>query len=166
MLHLTRLPPEILYNILIHVDPNDLAFVPRVCRRLYYVVFRNGPLYKQVYLKNLDSPSPDVWEHMNWERSLKEMVCLQVVCHLPSVSHKVKCCPPSPILKLHPAWIACRRSELTFTRTFYRKTSSLEYIGQCCRCSITQAGATGTGTRTSSSRPAMPNCWDLCSATR
>lgn len=94
MVLLTKLPPEILHNVLIHVDPPDLAWIPRVCRTFYHAISRNVPLFKQVYLQNFDTP-PAGNEELDWERAIKDLVRLQVVCRRASVDDKV--CIPAPI---------------------------------------------------------------------
>ncbi|KAI0191729.1 hypothetical protein EV127DRAFT_427690 [Xylaria flabelliformis] len=74
---LTELPPEIVHHILGYVDPQDLSWIPRICKSLYHAVNGNTPLFKQVYLNHLDAPLPGF---VNWEQSLKDLVRLQALC--------------------------------------------------------------------------------------
>lgn len=87
MVLLTELPPEILYNVLIHVDPPDLAWMPRVSRAFYHAISQNVPLFKQVYLQNFDTPPTG--SDLDWERAIKDLVRLQVVCRRSSIDDKV-----------------------------------------------------------------------------
>ncbi|RYO77957.1 hypothetical protein DL764_010161 [Monosporascus ibericus] len=86
MILLTELPPEILHNVLVHVDPPDLAWMPRICRTFYHAVSQNAPLFKEVYLRNFDTP-PNSRE-LDWERAIRDLVRLQVVCRRTSVHDK------------------------------------------------------------------------------
>ena len=96
MVSLTDLPPEVIHNVLQYVDPSDLAFVPRVCQALHHSVRGNAMLFKHVYLAHFDKPARN---NINWERNLKDLVRLQVICHRPGVEAKVclrwtNCEPP------------------------------------------------------------------------
>ncbi|KAI0008577.1 hypothetical protein F4779DRAFT_618455 [Xylariaceae sp. FL0662B] len=84
---LTDLPPEILHHVLGHVDPPDLAWIPRICKSLYYTVTGNTHLFKLVYLNHLDKPPRD---QIDWEKALKDTVRLQVICRRASLKDKKK----------------------------------------------------------------------------
>ncbi len=108
MVLLAELPPEILHNVLIYVDPLDLAWIPRVCRTFYHAVSHNAPLFKHVYLQNLDPPPNGI--DLDWERAIKDLVRLQVVCRRTSIADKV-CMPPPPPPPLPPIlldWVYAR----------------------------------------------------------
>ncbi|KAI0447811.1 hypothetical protein F4803DRAFT_183664 [Xylaria telfairii] len=75
---LTDLPPEIVHHILGYVDPQDLAWIPRTCKSLYHAIRANRPLFKQIYLNHLDTPSEGP---VGWEQSLKDLVRLQALCN-------------------------------------------------------------------------------------
>ncbi|KAI1163328.1 hypothetical protein F5B18DRAFT_672310 [Nemania serpens] len=85
MLLLTDLPPEILYHILGYVDPQDLAWIPHTCKRLYYAIADNTALCKRVYLRHLDAPPQG---SVDWERSLKDLVRLEDLCRRDNVDDK------------------------------------------------------------------------------
>ncbi|KAJ2983371.1 hypothetical protein NUW58_g6262 [Xylaria curta] len=87
MLLLTDLPPEIIHHILGYVDPQDLARVPRACKRLYHAVSANTTLFKHLYLNHLDAPSDDAF---NWEQALKDFVRLRALCSRDHVDDKVR----------------------------------------------------------------------------
>ncbi|KAI0470164.1 hypothetical protein F4859DRAFT_122402 [Xylaria cf. heliscus] len=84
MLLLTDLPPEIVHHILGYVDPQDLAWIPRICKSLYHAISANTPLFKQIYLNHLDAPQGPV----NWEQSIKDLVRLQALCKRDRVDDK------------------------------------------------------------------------------
>lgn len=50
---LVTLPPELLHQILVWIDPADVVGLPRVCRRLRAFVSQNVTLYHDVYLHHL-----------------------------------------------------------------------------------------------------------------
>ncbi|KAI1498717.1 hypothetical protein F5X99DRAFT_392444 [Biscogniauxia marginata] len=83
---LTQLPPEIIHHILGYVDPSDLAWIPRICKNLYHAVTGNTTLFKQVYLRHLDTPREG--HGVNWEQALKDVVRLQVILRSHNVDHK------------------------------------------------------------------------------
>lgn len=56
MVHITQLPPEILHNILSHVEPEDLGYVRRACRHLHTFVDGNRALFRDVYYRKLVRP--------------------------------------------------------------------------------------------------------------
>ncbi len=60
MVHLTQLPPEILHNILSHVEPEDTAYVRQTCRHLLTFVDGNRALFRELYYRKLVSP-PGTW---------------------------------------------------------------------------------------------------------
>lgn len=84
---LTELPPEILHNILRFVDPEDLAWISRICKTLYYSIKDNLTLFKDVYLAHLDEPQPG--HDVDWEQALKAAIRLQTVCRRSSIAEKV-----------------------------------------------------------------------------
>lgn len=86
MVLLTELPPEIIHNILSFVEPSDLAWIPAICKTLYYSVKGNTAVFKQVYLAHFDSPSS---RDVDWEHNLKDLVRLQVVCGREGIDKKV-----------------------------------------------------------------------------
>ncbi|KAI4603336.1 hypothetical protein KJ359_006129 [Pestalotiopsis sp. 9143b] len=83
---LTELPPEILHNILRFVDPEDLAWISRICKTLYYSIKDNLTLFKDVYLAHLDEPQPG--HDVDWEQALKAAIRLQTVCRRSSIAEK------------------------------------------------------------------------------
>lgn len=89
MVLLAELPPELLYNVFIHVDPADLAWLPRVCRSFSHAISQNGPLFKQVYLRNLDTPPAHDGQKLDWIRAIQDLVRLQVICQRDSIDDKV-----------------------------------------------------------------------------
>lgn len=84
---LTELPPEIVHNILLFLDPEDLASVPRTCKGLNDAIRRNSTLFKGVYLAHFDTPPAQC--HVSWEKALKDLVRLQMVCRRHDVESKV-----------------------------------------------------------------------------
>ncbi|KAI0386036.1 hypothetical protein F5Y04DRAFT_162127 [Hypomontagnella monticulosa] len=78
MVLLTELPPEIVHHVLGYVDPPDLAWIPRICKSFYYTVKGNASLFKDVYLNHFDQPSTK--SSVDWEKGLKDIVRLQVIC--------------------------------------------------------------------------------------
>lgn len=50
---LMQLPPEILHNILGHVEAEDIGSVRRVCRYLFAFVEGNKPLFRDIYCRIL-----------------------------------------------------------------------------------------------------------------
>ncbi|KAI0132050.1 hypothetical protein BJ170DRAFT_229096 [Xylariales sp. AK1849] len=85
MVLLTELPPEIIHNVLRFVDPRDLAWIPRVCKKMQYSVKGNITLFKHVYLAHFDvPPSHDV----NWEQNLKDIERMHIVCRRDGVENK------------------------------------------------------------------------------
>ncbi|KAI1779607.1 hypothetical protein F4818DRAFT_146314 [Hypoxylon cercidicola] len=86
MVLLTELPPEIVQHVLGYVDPPDLAWIPRICKRFYHTVKENNSLFRVVYLNNFDSP-PDK-SSVNWEQAIKDIVRLQVICNRDRVQDK------------------------------------------------------------------------------
>lgn len=87
MLLLTDLPPEIVHHILGYVDPQDLAWIPYTCKRLYHAIRANRPLFKQIYLNHLDTPLEGP---VDWEQSLKDLVRLQALCNRENDDDKVR----------------------------------------------------------------------------
>ncbi|KAI0878976.1 hypothetical protein GGS24DRAFT_316516 [Hypoxylon argillaceum] len=87
MLLLTDLPPEVLHHILGYVNPQDLAWIPRTSKSLYYAIAGNTTLFKQVYLRHLDAPSPSQGP-FDWEQALKDFVRLRVICDWDNVDKK------------------------------------------------------------------------------
>ena len=55
MVHLTQLPPEILHNILSHVDPEDTGFIRQTCRYLLTFIDGNRALFRELYYRTLVS---------------------------------------------------------------------------------------------------------------
>lgn len=88
----TELPLEIIHNVLRFLGPEDLASVPRTCKRLNCAIRGNSTLFKGVYLAHFDTPSAQC--HVNWESALKDLVRLQIVCRRHDVESKVS--PGSP----------------------------------------------------------------------
>ncbi|KOS18203.1 hypothetical protein ESCO_003216 [Escovopsis weberi] len=78
MAHLTTLPNEILHSIFGNLDPEDLATVPRICRRLNDFVKGNHRLCLEIYLKILDQPGDGV--QLDWQRELHDLVRLRNIC--------------------------------------------------------------------------------------
>ncbi|KAI1447628.1 hypothetical protein F5Y02DRAFT_349218 [Annulohypoxylon stygium] len=85
MVLLTELPPEIVEHVLGYVDPPDLAWIPRICKSLYHIVNGNTSLFKSVYIKHFDNPKKS---DLNWERILKDVVRLQVICRRDDIYQK------------------------------------------------------------------------------
>ncbi|KAI1119408.1 hypothetical protein F5Y14DRAFT_395180 [Nemania sp. NC0429] len=82
---LTDLPAEILHHILGYVDPPDLVWIPRICKRLYHAVSENSALFKRVYLRHLDAPPRGP---VDWERCLKDLVRLKKICGQDNIDKK------------------------------------------------------------------------------
>jgi hypothetical protein len=55
MVHLTQLPPEILHNILSHVEPEDTAYVRQTCRYLLTFIDGNRALFRELYYRKMVS---------------------------------------------------------------------------------------------------------------
>lgn len=55
MAALLALPPEVLHNVLLAVNPRDLATLPRCCRALHTFISGNKQLFKEIYLQRLAS---------------------------------------------------------------------------------------------------------------
>ncbi|KAI2635396.1 hypothetical protein GGS21DRAFT_515634 [Xylaria nigripes] len=85
MPRLTDLPAEILHHILGYVDPEDLAWIPRINKHLYHAVTDNTVVFKQAYLHFLDAPPQG---RIDWERSLKDVVRLKTICGRVNVDDK------------------------------------------------------------------------------
>ncbi|ETS82573.1 hypothetical protein PFICI_04449 [Pestalotiopsis fici W106-1] len=83
---LTELPPEILHNILRFVNPEDLAWISRICKTLCYSIKDNPTLFRDVYLAHLDEPRAG--HDVDWERALKAAVRLQTVCRRTNIEEK------------------------------------------------------------------------------
>lgn len=49
-LNLLSLPHEVLHNIIVQVDPGDVARLPRCCRTLNQYIKNNPLLFKEIYL--------------------------------------------------------------------------------------------------------------------
>lgn len=90
MVLLTELPPEILHNVFIHVEPPDLACLPRVCRTFAHAVSQNVSLFKQVYLRSLDTPPAHDGQKFDWIRAIQDLVRLQVICRRTYIDDKVR----------------------------------------------------------------------------
>lgn len=77
MVHLTQLPPEILHNILSHVEPEDTVYVRQACRHLLTFIDGNRALFRELYYRKLDDPpSAD----LDWEKEIKDYVRLRAIC--------------------------------------------------------------------------------------
>ena len=156
MASLPHLPPEILCSILAQVDPPDLAIIPRVCRVLYNVVAKNTSLFKQVYLRVLDEPPPDVQPVVDWEQAIKDLVRLQVVCRRASIVDKV--CG-ALLGSMYLEELRRRRSAYLCSNPF-RKTSFRSSTTRSHPCLEMQGkGAEGQVRGTRMNHPAMPGCW-------
>lgn len=57
--YFTKLPHEVLHNVLKDVSPRDLAMISRCCGELHRFIADNRPLYKELYLTRLVSCSLD-----------------------------------------------------------------------------------------------------------
>ena len=53
MVQLTQLPPEILHNILSHVEPEDTPYVRQTCRYLLNFIDGNRALFRELYYRKL-----------------------------------------------------------------------------------------------------------------
>lgn len=53
--YLSKLPHEVLHNILKDVGPKDLAALPQCCTTLRDFIADNRPLFRDVYLAKLVS---------------------------------------------------------------------------------------------------------------
>ncbi|PSS02093.1 hypothetical protein BD289DRAFT_471181 [Coniella lustricola] len=77
MTSITRLPPELISQILSFVNPKDLASVNLTCQYLYHTVCDNSVLFHTLYLRHLDDPGDT---ELDWIKEVKDMVKLEAVC--------------------------------------------------------------------------------------
>lgn len=138
---LTELPPETIHDILKYVDPADLAWIPRACKALYHAVADNATLFKEVYLRRLDTPPGG---QADWEQALKDLVRLQVICSRARVEDKVGL-PPSPrkppgapLSPLPPPPSASEPPPLTLALAITIPTTGPQLRGANCASSTTR----------------------------
>ncbi|KAB5572510.1 hypothetical protein GE09DRAFT_1099789 [Coniochaeta sp. 2T2.1] len=77
MVHLTQLPPEILHNILSHVEPEDTGYIRQTCRYLLTFIDGNRALFRELYYRTLDEPPTT---DLDWEKEIRDYVRLRHIC--------------------------------------------------------------------------------------
>ena len=63
---LSKLPHEVLHNILKDVDPKDLAALSQCCKKLAGFIRDNRPLFRDVYLAKLVSSFTRRGDETKW----------------------------------------------------------------------------------------------------